>query len=95
MKKDQENCPNTHFYGNMLIFLAGMASSYNLAVSFAALVVISTAMHVVTLKHDHKRRAVEHFTSWLLGTMMGFLIVGRLILPYFDIYPRVNLLNVF
>jgi hypothetical protein len=72
-----------------------MASSYNLAASFLALFLISTAMHAVTLRHDHKRRASEHFTSWLLGVMMGFLIVGRLGLPYFDVYPRVNLLNVF
>jgi hypothetical protein len=71
-----------------------MLSSYNLAFSFALLVLISTVMHAITLKYDHKRRAAEHFTSWLLGAMAGFLVLGRFILPYLNVYPRVDLLKV-
>jgi hypothetical protein len=80
------------FYGTLMLFLAGAASQVNLLVSFIALITVSTFMHLITLKHDKKRRGFEHFTAWFLGAMAGVLVLGSLVLPQFEIYPKTSLI---
>ena len=89
----ESECPRTMFYGTLLLFLAGAASQVNLAASFITLIIISTLMHVITLKHDKKRRGFEHFTAWFLGAMAGVLVLGSLVLPHFEIYPTTSFIK--
>lgn len=85
-------CPNAHFNGTLLLFFAGIISSYNILASFIALVVVSSCIHIITLKHDRKRRPSEHFTAWLLGAMAGVLLLGYWLLPAVGVHPRIDLL---
>lgn len=81
------------FYGSLLLFIAGAMTSYNIAGSFIALVVISTGMHIITIRADKKKRGFEHFTSFFLGVMAGILVLGSLILPYLGVYPTSSLVS--
>ena len=83
------------FYGTLLLFIAGAISSFNLPISFALLMVFSTGMHLITIRNDRKKRPLEHFTAWFLGVMAGLLVLGTLILPYYNIKPQVDTFKAF